>query len=380
MEDDPILANFKTSLAVQLRSVDVTNRGVEFYSENVRALMADPGAPQWLDVADLSEESPEELKTLADRCPNRKIMFKLLRTIKESQDQRPKALQFNAPDVGNKIGKDAKDLGIDQIDAEAIDLDALFPDPCDKKSNTDSEIKGLHMNWLPTSTNLSKAQRAKLENAFPNFSYSDVIKDLGLEYESEDSGSDAIDQLKDALKKKSTNDKLPKTMNSLLIYIEDISLSLVMAKIWNHGHAYSYRRMILEVGQQTKSTRTAALYDRQVRSLFVKVAKASKNIDWDKLTGEICQKSLLSAKSIEESIKSRKVVKITKTTPAGKNQNSRAAPYWSPAAWSPAAWSPSNHHNDYSYNSKYYPAAKGKNQWGSKRSEDQLAIKDHQES
>jgi hypothetical protein len=320
---DPILENFKMSLCTHLRAVDAVNRGVEFYSGNVAALFTGNNVPDWLDISDLSEETSDDLKIFSDKCPNPKILLKLLKNIKLSFEPKEK-----------KDDKKVIDLIIPEKEIDQIILDDL---PNDMKINvggndtntslpktsTEVTVTNLHINWLPTTANLTKAQKAKTDGVFPQFNFGDCGKELGLEYDSEASCSDAIDALKGALNKK---EKLPKNMNSLLIFIEDISLSLVIAGIWSHGDAYNYRRQVLEVGQQTKSTRACAIYDKLMRGLFCKVSRASKSVDWAKLTGEICQKSLMAAKNIEES---HKTTKKTTKGPAPKQgpAKNKSTPY-----------------------------------------------------
>jgi hypothetical protein len=372
---DPLSSKFTHDLTLLLKSVDDLNRGVEWYDEAARCIMKKSGTlHNWLCAKDLSGESDADLKKICKGFKDPKIIFRLVKSIRDSNI--PTSGKVSTPIIDKEGSKNAKNAADHlEIDSDGeFDVDSTIVKTKEQKvippnENGVSVYEDLSANFFPSEHSVTKCKKVTKQNGlwqFPSFNIMEIVKELGDVAESQDeSESDFLGEItREINKRKLDKDRLPKNLNMLLLAIDDFLTALHMHDLFTAGQIANYRKLILRVGMIYKSTKVAALYDRNIRKLFVSISKRGTPVDWNSMTStinDICLREALG--TVEEEGKKR--LKKTETSkPKNSNgpkknftRNNNNGNYQAPSYYQ------SSHRQPYNYQSQWNGYQRGYNNY-----------------
>jgi hypothetical protein len=263
--------DFQNALTTELKAIDNVQRAPMWYERNVNVLMEkDHG---WMSFEDMFLNDLAELTQYCAGCTHPRIFLNLIKNVIETKKKLVALAQQPVPPAENVLPHPVPEEG-------AVDPPIPRPPVADQPLEAHVLLSKFDLDFasIPTNHSLSKALSAKDDFIFPNFSFTEISKELGLSIDSDDSNEsddDFVEKLKHSIKDR--KEKMPKNLTTFMLFVEDITSALTQADVWTAGQSTSYRKLLLRLSKQYRSTRVAIYYDRFYRANLVKYSKSVNN-------------------------------------------------------------------------------------------------------
>jgi hypothetical protein len=239
---------FKNALTTELKEVDNIRMAKMWYERNVNVLMEkDHG---WMSFEDILLNDLAELNQYCAECTHPRIFLNLIKNVIETKKKIVALAQQPAPPAENNLLQPVSEEG---------GLDPPIPRPAVAEQALEAHVLlskfDLDFATIPTNHSFSKALSAKDDFIFANFYFTEISKDLGLSIDSEDSnqsGDNFVEKLKHSIKDK--KEKMPKNLTTFMLFVDDITSALTQADVWSAGQSRSYRKPLLRLSKQYRST------------------------------------------------------------------------------------------------------------------------------